>query len=127
MQPTTASDGGSRARIIYHTPGKSFAWLHKGLRSTLIKPTHPCGLTVRGSDGSFADFKKALRARLNISKHEPLVIKQIDGDYTLDIETGPSFVGPHFVFIPLTRVHGQRKSMRLSVMLPNLLLSCTSR
>ncbi|KAF9653914.1 hypothetical protein BDM02DRAFT_3182353 [Thelephora ganbajun] len=67
MQSTTGSVGGSQVRVIYHAPGKSFAWLHK--------------------DSSFADFQKALRARLNISKNEPLVIKQIDGDYTLDIET----------------------------------------
>ena len=47
-----------------------------------------CRLTVHNLDGSFVDFQKALRVRLNISRNEPLVIKQIDGDYVLDIETG---------------------------------------
>ena len=47
-----------------------------------------CGLTAFNPDGSFADFQKALRTRLNIPKDEPLVVKQIDGDYMLDIETG---------------------------------------
>ena len=36
MLSTTGSVGGSRARVIYHTPGKSFAWLHKGLRNAFI-------------------------------------------------------------------------------------------
>ena len=62
-------------------------------------------LTIRNSDGSFADLQKALRTRLNISTNEPLVIKQIDGDYTLDIETGASPVGLWFVHRQLTRVH----------------------
>ena len=46
-------------------------------------------LTFYDAGGSFTDFQKALRARLNVLENEPLVIKQIDGDYTLDIETGP--------------------------------------
>lgn len=52
-------------------------------------------LTTFHPDGSFADFQKALRARLNILKNEPLVVKQIDGDYMLDIETGSFFAGPY--------------------------------
>jgi len=53
-----------------------------------------CRLTTHDPDGSFADFQKALRARLNIPKNEPLVVKQIDGDYMLDIETGSFLAGP---------------------------------
>lgn len=68
---------------------------------------HACRLTSHHHvDGSFADFQKALRLRLNISKNEPLVIKQIDGDYTLDIETGAFFAGSRFLAFSLTRVHG---------------------
>jgi hypothetical protein len=52
-------------------------------------------LTTHDTGSSFADFKKALRARLNIT-NGPLVIKQIDGDYTLDIETGAFFYYPAF-------------------------------
>ena len=99
MQSTTRSDGGSRARIIYHTPGKSFAWLQKGLRTIFVSQEFSSVLTIRNADGSFADFQKALRARLNISKNEPLVIKQIDGDYTLDIETGRFIVVQHLVVL----------------------------
>ena len=58
---------------------------------------YPCRLTTHNADSSFADFQKALRARLNISKNEPLVIKQIDGEYTLDIETGAFFADLCFV------------------------------
>jgi hypothetical protein len=96
MQSTTGLGGGSRARVIYHTPGKSFAWLHKGLRSTTVSQKHARRLTFHNADGSLADFQKALRARLNISKNEPLAVKQLDGDYTLDIETGPCPAGPYF-------------------------------
>jgi hypothetical protein len=99
MQSTTGPDGGSQARIIYHTPGKSFAWLHKGPQSILATRKFVLGLTIPDADGSFADFQKALRLRLNVSKNEPLVIKQIDGDYTLDIETGPLFAGQHLVVL----------------------------
>ena len=99
MQSTTGSGGGSRARVIYHAPGKSFAWLHKGLQSILDTHNSARKLTTRNTDGSFADFQQALRLRLSISKNDPLVIKQIDGDYTLDIETGPSFVGPYFIVV----------------------------
>ena len=68
---------------------------------------HAHRLTIhRLADGSLADLQKALRVRLNISKNEPLVIKQIDGDYTLDIETGAFFAGPRFLAFSLTRVHG---------------------
>jgi len=55
---------------------------------------YTCRLTVHRADGSFADFQKALRVRLNVPGNEPLVIKQIDGDYTLDIETGVFLPGP---------------------------------
>lgn len=55
---------------------------------------HTCRLTTHNPDGSFADFQTALRVRLNVSDSEPLVIKQIDGDYTLDIETGLSIACP---------------------------------
>jgi len=58
---------------------------------------YACRLTTHNADGSFADFQKALRVRLNISKKEPLVIKQLDGDYTLDIETGAFLAGPRSV------------------------------
>ena len=54
-----------------------------------------CRLTTFNPDGSFADFHKALRTRLNIPKDEPLVVKQIDGDYMLDIETGSFLAGPY--------------------------------
>lgn len=99
MQSTTGPGGGSRARVIYHTPGKSFAWLHKGLRSILITHKFAHRLTTHEPDVSFADFQKALRVRLNITKNEPLVIKQIDGDYTLDIETGLPFAGLYLVVL----------------------------
>ena len=66
-------------------------------------------LTIHNADGSFADLQKALRARLNISKNEPLVIKQVDGDYTLDIETGASFVGPCFILLQLTRARAEEE------------------
>ena len=56
-------------------------------------------LTLHDTDGSFADFQKALRTRLNISKDEPLVIRQIDGDYTLDIETGLFLVDRCFAIV----------------------------
>lgn len=97
MQSTTGPSGGSPARVIYHAPGKSFAWLHKGHRGILITRESTCRLTICDADGSFADFQKALRARLNISKTGPLIIKQIDGDYALDIETSLLFAGLHFV------------------------------
>lgn len=84
-------------------------------------------LTTRNPDGSLADFQKALRVRLNISKNEPLVIKQMDGDYTLDIETGSFLVGLCVLVLLLSRMRGQRRSMRLSAILPNLLPSCTSQ
>ena len=86
-------------RVIYHTPGKSFAWLHKGHRSILVVLKFAYKLTLRHTGGPFADFQKALRARLNISKNEPLMIKHIDGDYTLDIETGTLFAGWYFVVL----------------------------
>ena len=51
------------------------------------------------------------------------MIKQVDGDYTLDIETGASLVGPCFVLQP-TCMRAQRRSMKRSAILPNLPLSC---
>ena len=97
MQSTTGQDGGSQARIIYHTPGKSFAWLYKGPQRILVTQTFTYKLTTPDADGPFADLQQALRLRLNLSKNEPLIIKQIDGDYTLDIETGPLFAGFYLV------------------------------
>lgn len=65
-----------------------------------LPPEYACRLTTHNADGSFADFQKALRVRLNIPKNEPLVVKQLDGDYTLDIETGGFLAGLRFaVFI----------------------------
>lgn len=83
-------------------------------------------LTIHNTDGSFADLQKALRARLNISKDEPLVIKQIDGDYALDIETG-AFLADLSFLILLTRVRGQRRSTKRSAILPSPFLNCISR
>lgn len=84
-------------------------------------------LTTRNIDGSFADFRTALRVRLNISDNESLVIKQIDGDYTLDIETGLPLAGPCSPVLLLKRVHEQKRSMRHSAILLNLPLSYISR
>lgn len=88
---------------------------------------YTCRLTTHNPDDSFADFQTALRVRLNVSDSEPLVIKQIDGDYMLDIETGLSLTGPRVSVFLLRCVHGQRRSMRLSAILLNLSLSYISR
>lgn len=55
------------------------------------------------------------------------MIKQIDGDYALDIETGSPLAGPCSPVLLLRRVHGQKRSMRLSAILLNLSLSYISQ
>jgi hypothetical protein len=75
-------------------PWKVFCLVTQRSSEHLYHKKYVCKLTTYHPDGSFADFQKALRARLNILGNEPLVIKQIDGDYMLDIETGSFLAGP---------------------------------
>ena len=69
-------------------PWKVFCLVTQRSLEHLYRKEYVCKLTTHHPDGSFTDFQKALRVRLNISKNEPLVIKQIDGGCMLDIETG---------------------------------------
>ena len=75
-------------------PWKIFCLVAQRSSEHFYRKEYVCRLTTHNPDGSFADFQKALRVRLNISNNEPLVIKQLDGDYTLDIETGSFLAGP---------------------------------
>ena len=101
-QPLGPSEVHERASST--TPPENLSLGYTKVFEAFISRKYACRLTIRNTDGSFADLQKALRTRLNISKNEPLVIKQVDGDYTLDIETGPPSVGPCFVCLQLTRV-----------------------
>ena len=89
--PPDPSEGHERGSST--TPLENLLLGYTKVLGAFNRRKYTCGLTIRRADGSFTDFQKALRVRLNIPKNEPLVVKQIDGDYTLDIETGAFLLG----------------------------------